>query len=287
MIGFLNIYKPSGMSSAAVVGKLKRKFGIKKIGHMGTLDPLACGVLPIAVGKATRMFDYFLSKHKTYIVEAEFGYRTPSLDLGTDIQSKTEIIPTLSEIIEKCSDFIGIIDQLPPIYSAKSINGVRAYELARKGEDVDLKPIKVEILKFKCINQITDTKFLFEIKCSSGTYVRSLIDDLAVSLNSLATVTKLERVNSGYFNVEDSIDLEELLNKETIFEYITKIDDVFSNYRKINIDSNQFFKIRNGISIEINESNQENIFVEYNGDLVGVGCIQNKLFTLKTFLLQD
>ena len=287
MIGFFNVYKPTGMSSAAVVGKLKRKLGVKKIGHMGTLDPLACGILPIAVGKATRMFDYFLNKDKTYIVEAEFGYLTPSLDLGTGISETTTVIPNLDDIMGGCLSFIGKIEQYPPIYSAKSVNGVRAYDLARKGESVDLRPAEVNILRFECLRQISNTKFEFLINCSSGTYVRSLIYDLSKKLNSLATVTKLERVNSGYFDKEDSIGLDELLDCENPNLHLIDITNVFRNYDIINISDDDFYKIRNGIAIYTNLENKDNVFVKYNSELIGVGTINNNQLSLKTFLLQD
>ena len=219
MIGFINVNKPQGISSAGVVGRIKHNFKLDKIGHMGTLDPLACGVLPIAVGKATRLFDYFLNKQKTYIVEAEFGYETPSLDLGTEVEKNTTIIPSYKEICDTTSKFLGVIKQLPPIYSAKNINGEKAYNLARKGQNVQLKPVDVEIFKFKCLEDLGENKFKFLIECSSGTYVRSLIRDLAYNLNSLATVTFLQRAKTGAFDINNSVNLDDLL-KSNINDYI-------------------------------------------------------------------
>ena len=131
---------------------INKKFNLKKVGHMGTLDPLACGILPIAIGKATRMFDYFLNKSKQYIVECEFGYETPSLDLGTEPNLTTNNIPNEDDIKHTCDLFIGKISQLPPIYSAKNVNGEKAYDLARSGRAVELKPVTVEIINFKCLN---------------------------------------------------------------------------------------------------------------------------------------
>lgn len=286
MIGFLNVYKPAGMSSAAVVGKIKKRFNLKKVGHMGTLDPLACGVLPIAIGKATRMFDYFLNKQKTYVVEAEFGYETPSLDLGTEIHKTTSNIPKFEHVKNNCSLFVGEISQLPPIYSAKSVNGERAYDLARRGENVELKPVMVQIFKFECLGH-SDKKFKFIITCSSGTYVRSLIRDLAISLNSLATVTVLERVDSGYFNKSTSVNLDELLLLDNFEDKLLKITDVFSFYKVLTITDNEFYKLRNGIAIKTMHNFTDDFFVINNNNLVGVGKIECGEIKLKTFLLED
>ena len=286
MIGFINVNKPQGISSAAVVGKIKHCFKLKKVGHMGTLDPLACGVLPIAIGKATRMFDYFLNKQKTYVVEVEFGYETPSLDKGTDISNTTEIVPDCDEIINGCKTFIGTISQVPPIYSAKNINGEKAYALARMGKEVNLKSVNVEIFDFKCIAKLTDIKYKFTITCSSGTYVRSLIRDLAYRLNSLATVTLLERTVTGVFNIDNSVTLEDLINNN-INNYLIPIEKVFSNYDIINVDDKQAFKIKNGVSIEYSCPDNKNVFIKHRDDIIGVATINDNILKLKTFLLED
>lgn len=286
MVGFLNVYKPSGVSSASVVGKIKKRFNIKKIGHMGTLDPLACGVLPIAIGKATRMFDCFLNKQKTYIVEAEFGYETYSLDLGTEVCKTTNNVPNFEQIKNNCGLFLGQISQVPPIYSAKSVNGERAYSLARKGENVELKPVMIQIFKFKCIEH-NEKKFKFEITCSSGTYVRSLIKDLAISLNSLATVTLLERIDSGCFNKSSSIMLDDLLQLDSIENNLLKITDVFDSYKIINVSKEDFEKLKNGVAINSDYKFNESFFVAYNNQLLGVGDMFEGKIKLKTFLLDD
>ena len=285
MLGFLNVYKPAGMSSAAVVGKIKKHFNIKKVGHMGTLDPLACGVLPIAVGKATRMFDYFLNKQKTYVVEAEFGYETPSLDLGTEVHKTTNVVPNLEQIVNNCTMFVGEISQIPPIYSAKSVNGERAYDLARKGEEIELKPVTVQIFKFECLGG-NDKRFKFIITCSSGTYVRSLIRDLAKSLNSLATVTMLERVDSGYFKKESSANLDDLLSLNSLDEKLVSVTDVF-DYKIVEITNEEFNLLRNGVAINTKHNFAENFFVVNNKNVIGVGKIELGKIKLKTFLLED
>lgn len=288
MIGFLNVYKPQGMSSAAVVGKIKKKFNLKKVGHMGTLDPLACGVLPIAVGKATKMFDYFLNKKKTYVVNCEFGYETSSLDLGTEKINETSFVPTLEDVIKATKSFLGKIKQQPPIYSAKKIDGKKAYELARDGKDVVLKDIEVEIFKFDCLNQINNTTFKFLIECSSGTYVRSLIRDLAYKLNTYATVVFLERTKTDFFDAVNAIKLDDLLSSNINLENVLiKIEQTFQNIKRVLVDNLQFDKLKNGLIIKTNLSDENNVFIVYNNQLLGVAEIKNKQIKLKTYLLED
>ena len=287
MIGFLNVYKPQNMSSAAVVGKIKKQFNLKKVGHMGTLDPLACGILPIAIGKATRMFDYFLNKQKQYVVCAEFGYETPSLDLGTDKSKGTNVIPVLNQVKETCLKFVGKIEQIPPIYSAKNINGEKAYNLAREGKEVELKPCLVEIFNFDCVEQINFNTFKFVIDCSSGTYVRSLIRDVAYELNSLATVTYLERSETGVFNKSNSIHLNDLLVSD-LENSLINIDDIFENIECVDVDELQYEKLKNGVIVPFdNEINQDIVFVKHNKTLLGVASVLENGLKLKTYLLED
>ena len=196
MLGFINVYKPSLMTSNAVLAKIKRQYGIKKIGHMGTLDPLAEGVLPIAIGNATRMFDYFLNKQKTYIATFEFGYETDTLDSQGEKIAETNVLPTKDEVLNVLSGFMGKQLQMPPKYSAKNVNGKRAYDLARAGVDFELNPKEIEIFNINLLENNGNT-FVFEITCSSGTYIRSIGRDLGYKLNSLATMTKLIRTKSG------------------------------------------------------------------------------------------
>ena len=162
MQGFINVFKPSGMSSAKVVAKIKHCFKLDKVGHMGTLDPLACGILPIAIGKATRMFDYFLDKTKTYITVFKFGSTSNTLDLDGNIESNIGSVPTKEEILKILPSFLGTISQMPPQFSAKVVNGQKAYKLARNGEVVNLQPKNIIIYDFKLIEKVDSNSFKFE-----------------------------------------------------------------------------------------------------------------------------
>lgn len=212
MNGFINFFKPSDMSSAYALNLIKKRFKGEKLGHMGTLDPLASGVLPVAFGKSTRLFDYLLDKVKVYRAVFTFGYETDTLDRGGKVVKENGIIPKKEEILSKLGSLVGEVMQMPPKYSAKNVGGKRGYELARQGIDFELKPKKVVILKIELTKRISDTAYEFLIECKGGTYIRSICRDLAYSLSTFATMTSLEREKSGYFTKENAFSLEDIVN---------------------------------------------------------------------------
>ena len=279
MIGFLNIYKPKNMNSTFVVNKVKKMLKIKKVGHMGTLDPMAEGVLPIAVGNATRMFDYFLFKKKTYIATFEFGYETDTLDADGEKVSFNHFIPTLDEIKKILPSFIGKQSQMPPKYSAKNVNGKRAYDLARNNIDFELNPKEIEIFNIEYLSQDGSTAFTFQIECSSGTYIRSIGRDIAGRLDSLATMTKLIRTKSGKFDIENSVDFDSL-NEENILNYLLKIEDVF-DLDIIQVDDTQAKKLKNGVAIEYS-GEDKNYFVKHGDTLLGIAQNNSDVLKMKT-----
>ncbi len=279
MLGFININKPSGITSSSVVGKIRRKLMIKKIGHMGTLDPLASGVLPIAVGKATRLFDYFLNKNKKYYAEFEFGYETTTLDSEGDIVKKSKFLPSKQQLLDVLHMFIGKISQLPPNFSAKKVNGVSAYNLARKNINVELKPSIVEIFDIKLINQLSNSKFAFEITCGSGTYIRAIARDLGVALNTYGTMTKLIRVKSGEgFLIEKSVGLDEFLELENPCDMLIKCDEVF-NFDRYELTDEEYINVRNGLKTCYIKPFEKDTFLYYKSALIGVA--ENDLDYLK------
>lgn len=282
MIGFLNIYKPSGMTSFSVVNKIKRKFNIKKIGHMGTLDPMACGVLPIAIGKATRLFDYALQKDKVYRVIFQFGYTTDTLDKDGIVTISDCKIPTKEDVCNKIKQMIGKCNQIPPNFSAKKINGQRAYDLARTGIEFELKPKEIEIYSFEFLNQVDESSFEFIIKCSSGTYIRSIGRDLASMLDTHACMTFLERVESGVFIKDNAIMLDDILNSEIDKHLISPLQ-VFENFDRINIDENTYKDLLNGKTLTF-DGIKKDTFVLFNSKLIGVAKANDKYLKLSTYL---
>jgi len=248
MIGFLNINKESGVSSAFITNKLKHALK-EKVGHLGTLDPMATGVLPVAIGKATRLFDYFLNKNKEYIFTIKFGTETDTLDITGKVTKENDLVPTKSQILKILPQFIGKINQIPPQFSAKSVNGQKAYKLARQGEMVDLKPKEVEIFGLELL-KFKNKEATFKMQCTSGTYVRSVCRDLASSLGTIATTTQIYRTKSGVFNIENSIALEDAIGNAE--NHIIRIEDALKNVPQIAITKEEENALLCGKQVKLN-----------------------------------
>ena len=223
MTGFVNVYKPEGMGSTKVVGRVKYLLKTP-CGHMGTLDPLACGVLPVGIGNAARLFDYFLQKEKRYSARFVFGATTDTLDREGEIVRGGRV-PSAEEIASALPAFLGEIMQTPPRYSAVSVNGRRGYDLARSGQDFELSAKKVKIASFTLREQTALDEFAFDIVCGGGTYIRSLARDLAEALGTKGYMSYLCRTASGVFTCETSVPFDSL-TAENIRDYIIPTDSV-------------------------------------------------------------
>lgn len=285
MQGFLNVYKPSGMTSSKVVASIKKRFHLDKIGHMGTLDPMACGVLPIAIGKATRMFDYFLEKTKTYIARFDFSYTTDTLDSTGQLIDKSSCDITEGDIEKVLPQFLGEISQIPPQYSAKSVNGKRAYDYARNGEYVQLKPKSITISRFELLRKTADSEYEFLITCSSGTYIRSIARDMAFAMGVCGCMTYLERSESGVFTNANAVKLDKLLDRENLNDLIIPIEEVFRHFPKIDLDSKSK-KVLNGLTCKTNLSDGK--YLLFDGDyLVAIGSVNNFILKMTTYLKEQ
>lgn len=208
--GWLNFYKPIGMSSAQAVTQIKRIFGIKKAGHLGTLDPLASGVLPIALGEATKTIPYLSCNLKAYNFTIKWGKQTTTDDLDGYIMRTSTIKPEYNQINCAIKDFIGEITQTPPQFSAVKIKGARAYKLARSGQKVNIKPRQVKIHELKMIFLDTiNNSADFSMICGSGVYVRSIARDLGIELNCFGHITQLRRTMVGNFTEDESVTIEQ------------------------------------------------------------------------------
>lgn len=281
MIGFICINKKSGDSSTYCVNKVKRKVG-KKCGHLGTLDPLASGVLPVGIGQATRLFDILLSKEKTYVATFDFAYSTPSLDLETEPDNYSLKIPTQDEINSVLAKLVGEIDQIPPAYSAKFVDGKRSYKLARKGEVVNLSPKRVTIYSIKLIEKLTDTSYSFEIKCGGGTYIRSIVRDMAALLNCYGVMTKLERTKSGKFDINNSVTIEEIITAEDASKYVIKPETVL-DYPVVKLSKNAAKRLIDGLFGEYDLS--DGLYKVFNEDeFWGVGEVKSKVLKMKVYV---
>lgn len=245
--GVIVINKPTDWTSFDVVNKIKRLIGLSRVGHLGTLDPMATGVLLVTIGKATKLFDIMQEKKKTYVATFHFGEETDTLDSTGKITNSNNKIVTRKEIEAILNTFVGEISQIPPKYSAKSVNGVRAYTLARKNEDFVLPAKVVKIYELKIID-FNDNILTLEITCGSGTYIRALGRDIAYKLNTYATMISLVRTKVGKFDLNQSIDIKSL-TKDNIENYFLPIDSVL-DYNKIELSDINTKKILNGQTIK-------------------------------------
>jgi len=290
---WLNLYKPKGYSSSYCLNLLKKKFKLKKIGHVGTLDPMAEGVLPVAINEATKTVSFLNRSKKTYFFEVLWGEQTDTLDSEGRIINSNEIIPLKDKILKKINKkFIGEIVQDPPIYSAKKINGKRSYELAREGIQPKLKKINKKIYKFKVLNHNIDLKKTsFMVICESGTYIRSLANDLALSLNAYCHCIKIVRLRDGIFGKKNSYPLKSLINKEKIenFEkYLLDIKSVLYHIPTIEINDKKFKLIKNGMKVsmleEVGSKEHKEILADYHQNVVALGSMKDGVFYPKRIL---
>ena len=269
------INKERGISSNKVVNTVKYLLKAKKAGHLGTLDVLGEGLLPVTIGKATKLFDYFLNKDKEYKTIFKFGETTDTLDLEGEIQKKDNKIITLEMVKNVLPKFIGKINQMPPAYSAKKVNGKKAYELAREGRSVELKPKEIEIYNIECLGQLDTNKFEFLVSCSSGTYIRSLCRDIAQALSTCGVMYAIQRTKCGNFNISDSYTIEDIKNNK--FNCVA-LDSVF-DFEKIVLDKNQFEDLANG---KVVKYDKDGVFrAYYNEDFLGNVEIINGIMKFK------
>ncbi len=280
MKGIINLYKPKGISSVAAVSKVKKILNRKDVGHMGTLDPDAEGVLLIGVGKATRLFDFFLKKDKVYRAEFTFGYETDTLDGSGATVGTTDKIPTDAEIANALKKQLGEIEQLPPKYSSKNINGRRAYDLAREGKDFSLKPSTVHIYSIERKGKINAKSFVFDIHCSAGTYIRSICRDLAYDCGSLATMTALTRTRCGKFEIEKGVTLDKLVSLGE--KAVLPVENVLADCEALTLCDDMYVKLINGIKIPCDK---EGIFTVYcKRELFGLGQSVNRILKITSYL---
>lgn len=269
------------MSSAFAVTQVKKKLNCP-CGHMGTLDPLASGVLPVGIAKASRLFDYLLDKTKTYVAEFEFGYETDTLDKTGVVTDVTKALPTEKEIREVLPNFTGQIDQIPPKYSAKCIDGKRGYQLARQGVEFELKPKKVEILSLTLDRQTGENKYEFTISCKGGTYIRSLARDIAYACGSLGTMTKLNRTQSGIFTLENGVTVEEFKNSSNPEKYLIAPDEAV-NFPKAILSNEKATKILNGVFENLGYA--DGLYRVYNEkEFWGIGVSKDGILKIKAYV---
>ena len=247
--GVINVLKVPGMSSGGAVGRIKYITGEKRAGHTGTLDPAAAGVLPICIGRATRLSDIIMDHEKEYIAEACFGASTDTLDAAGKILQRSEMYVSREAFLSVLPDFTGNIVQLPPIYSAIKINGKKAYELARKGRDFELEKRTVNVRSVEFLSETDKNRFLIKVRCSKGTYIRTLIADIGEKLGVPAYTSVLIRSECGGMRIEDALETAEMeeMAKNGDMSFIKKPEDAVLDYKKVVLDESRKFALENGL----------------------------------------
>lgn len=278
LFGFLNVYKPVGMTSHDVVAVLRRITKIKQIGHTGTLDPFAEGVLPICIGKATRLIEY-LQDDKEYLATVQFGASTNTFDLDGEKTSVSAKKVTKEDVIEGLKSFEGEISQLPPIFSAIKVKGKKLYEYARKGEEVEIQPRKVVIenIELKSFDENLQQAQIL-IKCSKGTYIRSIANDLGQNLGCGGYLIKLVRTQAGAFRVENSVQLDGIDVEANLVNPLEVL-----KFPKITVDDADLAKIKNGMPLfKSNDKIGNFVSLVYNDvEICAVGVVDGEKIKLK------
>lgn len=284
MDGIIIINKPKGCTSHDIVYKIKKIFN-EKVGHTGTLDPMAEGVLPILIGKGTLCSKYLMNHDKKYIVKLQLGIKTDTADSEGKIIEEQDVSRGLlnkDTITNILKSFIGKQEQIPPIYSAIKVNGKKLYEYARKGQEVELKPRQIEIYDINLINYAVEEKQIeFEVFCGKGTYIRSLCEDIATKFETVGYMKELKRIQVGDFKIENSITIEELEkninNEEFINSKTVSIENLFNQKNSIKLDNRKLELFENGV--KLTQKYDDDIYKIYNenNEFVGIGIIENQL----------
>ena len=284
MFGFLNIYKPVGMTSFDIVARLRKISKVRQIGHTGTLDPFAEGVLPVCFGKATKLIEY-LSSDKAYLATVQFGAKTDTYDLDGKILENFNKIVSENDVETGLKIFEGDIEQYPPIYSAIKVNGKKLYEYARAKESVDIQPRKVKIYKIELreFNSKEQTAQIY-IECSKGTYIRSIANDLGVELACGGYLTKLIRIKSGNFSVESSLKLDNIQSIEDINKNLLNPKDYIDlPYYELNDD--ECVRVSHGMAIKNKDFDSDEVVILLYGDKIYATGVadRDKILVKKVF----
>ena len=250
MNGIVIVDKPAGWTSQDVVSKLRGVFKTRRIGHGGTLDPMATGVLPVFVGRATRGVEFFEHAEKTYEAVLRLGISTDTEDMTGTVLEEKPVAVTEPAFLEALQQFRGEIQQIPPMYSALKVNGQKLYDLARQGKEVERKSRTITIFRLECLEFSGSTARLL-VHCSKGTYIRTLCKDIGNALGCGGCMAALRRVQAGAYTIEQAVSLQTLVESEQPEQYLAEVDSLFSQYEKTVLTANQEKRCRNGNSFSV------------------------------------
>ncbi len=277
MDGIVIINKEKEYTSHDVVAKVKKILNEKKVGHTGTLDPNATGVLPILLGKGTKLSKYLINHNKIYEATLKLGEKTDTADIEGKITEEKDVKKeNLSQenVTKVLKEFIGKSKQVPPMYSAIKVNGKKLYEYARKGQTIEIKPREIEIYSIE-LQSITNNEITFKVHCSKGTYIRTLCENIAEKLETVGYMKELKRIEVGEFNIKNAITLKELESKKE--KALISIEEFLKDKQLINLNSKKVKLFLNGVNLEFKL--EDGIYRIYNekNEFIGTGTIKSNV----------
>ena len=283
MNGIVIVDKPQDWTSQDVTARLRRVFNTRRIGHGGTLDPMATGVLPVFVGRGTRGVEFFEHAEKTYETVLRLGLTTDTEDVWGETLEERCVEFTAEKLEEVLESFRGEILQVPPMYSALKVNGQKLCDLARKGKEVERKPRPITIHELTLL-EVTENTLRLRVRCSKGTYIRTLCKDIGEALGCGGCMAQLRRVTAGEYTIEEAVPLQTLLETENPEQYLRSVDTMFRNYPEVKLTPNQEKRCRNGNSFSVNL--QEGTYRAYSqtGEFLMLAKVENGVMsTIKSF----
>ena len=283
MDGIVIVDKPQGWTSQDVTARLRRVFNTRRIGHGGTLDPMATGVLPVFVGRATRGVEFFEHAEKTYETVLRLGLTTDTEDITGTVLAEAPVSVTEEHLIQTLESFRGEILQVPPMYSAIKVNGQKLYDLARKGKTVERQPRPITIHELTLLEQRENTARL-RVRCSKGTYIRTLCKDIGEALGCGGCMESLRRVSAGEYTIGEAVPLQELLDAAAPETYLRSVDTMFRDYPSVTLTANQEKRCRNGNSFSVKL--EEGTYRAYSqtGEFLMLASVEDGIMTtVKSF----
>jgi tRNA pseudouridine55 synthase len=283
MNGIVIIDKPEGWTSQDVTARLRRVFNTRRIGHGGTLDPMATGVLPVFVDRATRGVEFFEHAEKIYEATLRLGLTTDTEDVTGQVLSEQKVRISEQDFLNILPKFRGKIQQIPPMYSALKVNGQKLCDLARKGREVERQPREIEIFELECLEFSGNTVRL-RVHCSKGTYIRTLCKDIGAALGCGGCMAALRRVQAGEYTIDQAVPLQTLLDCENPGEYLRAVDTLFTQYPPVTLTANQEKRCRNGGSFTLPMADGTYRAYAQNGEFLMLAQVENNvMLTIKSF----
>lgn len=283
MNGIVIVDKPQDWTSQDVTARLRRVFNTRRIGHGGTLDPMATGVLPVFVGRATRGVEFFEHAEKTYEATLRLGLATDTEDITGTVLEEKEVTTSEAEFLQILTGFRGKIQQIPPMYSALKVNGQKLCDLARKGKEIERQPREIEIFELTCLDFTGNTARL-RVRCSKGTYIRTLCKDIGAALGCGGCMESLRRVTAGEYTIAEAVPLQTLLETEDPGQYLRTVDTMFRQYPAVTLSEKQELRCRNGNAFSVSLPAGSYRAYGKNGEFLMLAKVEDGVMsTIKSF----